>query len=184
MSLSTFIRFSRLSVLIDDHAQVRKILRIWCNHALNPHRPKKCLLTVHQFATAFIHLLSPALDTLSSSCLPESWQSYISSRSTPHGNLLIVSLVSALCSRLDNAQYFLLIRCRTRCFSMGYCTFGSHRPHARSVFDDQTHQGRLAQPSLQGATPQVVIIMFTTRKAMRRPLPLSPTPVLILPMLN
>jgi hypothetical protein len=81
---------------------------------------------------------------LSSPCLSESWQSYVSSRSSPHRILFIIFLALALCSCSGHAQYCLLVRCRAHCFPMGYCTFSSPQPHARSVFDRQPHQVRLA----------------------------------------
>lgn len=42
-----------------------------------------------QFATAFIHLLSPALDALSSPCLSDSWREYVSNWPTPSSISLI-----------------------------------------------------------------------------------------------
>ena len=70
--------FSRLSVPTTDHIQVRKVLRIWSNRTLNSLPPKEYVLTSPQFATGFIHLLSPAIDELSSPCLAAAWQDYVS----------------------------------------------------------------------------------------------------------
>jgi hypothetical protein len=49
------------------------------------------LTALDQIATAFIHLLSPALDELGSPCLAPAWQNYVS---IPYQTILFGSLIS------------------------------------------------------------------------------------------
>jgi solute carrier family 39 (zinc transporter), member 1/2/3 len=43
------------------------------------HLARQCLhLTIYQIATAFIHLLNPAIEELGSPCLSPAWQEYVS----------------------------------------------------------------------------------------------------------
>jgi len=101
--------FSRLPVLVIDRIQVCKVFWIRCNRMLSRHPPQHCVSIVHQFATAFIHLLAPALEALSSPCLPESWQTYVSHCLTTC--CILFTIVLAICSRPGHAQPFLFVSC-------------------------------------------------------------------------
>jgi hypothetical protein len=59
-----------------------------------------------QIATAFIHLLSPAITELSSSCLSAAWLDYVSQESLEAVSLLTyMSYITALRARIGLAQH-------------------------------------------------------------------------------